>query len=315
MDLENKIISSLSYNFSKKTSSVGIGDDCAYLKKQNLLISTDTFIEKIHFDLKKTHPKEVAHKFFCANYSDIQCTGGIARYCFLNISFPKTKSIFIEVFLKELINIFKNYKILLMGGDTTNAKKDISLTMTLIGTPYKNKPILRSTAKINDSVFTFSNIGFSKLGYNYLYKNKSYTNKKIYTKSIKKFLKPEIYTYNFLLYKLPITSCMDLSDGLINDLNKISNMSDKKIILHNIESINPLLYKNLKYNDYFRLVLSSAEEFTPIFTIPSSYSQKAIKTFKKYLNINLVKIGTIKKGEGIYHDSFDLTSIKTFQHF
>ena len=202
-----------------------------------------------------------------------------------------------------------------MGGDTTNAKKDISLTMTLIGTPYKNKPILRSTAKINDSVFTFSNIGFSKLGYNYLYKNKSYTNKKIYTKSIKKFLKPEIYTYNFLLYKLPITSCMDLSDGLINDLNKISNMSDKKIILHNIESINPLLYKNLKYNDYFRLVLSSAEEFTPIFTIPSSYSQKAIKTFKKYLNINLVKIGTIKKGEGIYHDSFDLTSIKTFQHF
>ena len=46
MYLEDKIIQKLNSSFSKTNNNlIGIGDDCAYLNKENLLISTDTFIE------------------------------------------------------------------------------------------------------------------------------------------------------------------------------------------------------------------------------------------------------------------------------
>ena len=93
MSLEDKIIKKLNSSFFNSNKNlVGIGDDCAYLNKEDLLISTDTFIENTHFDLDKSNPKQVAKKFFNANYSDLQCSGGQPTYCFLNISFSKNKS-------------------------------------------------------------------------------------------------------------------------------------------------------------------------------------------------------------------------------
>ena len=79
---------------------------------------------------------------------------------------------------------------------------------------------------------------------------------------------------------------MDLSDGLINDLKKISIMSNKRIVLDNIEKVNPLLFQFMNKKDYFKLVLSSGEEFTPIMTIAPKKSQLAINLFKKKLGIN-----------------------------
>ena len=102
MSLEDKIIKKLNSSFLKPNKNlVGIGDDCAYLGVEDLLISTDTFIENTHFDLKKSSPVQVAKKFFNANYSDLQSSGGRPLYCFLNISFAKKKSAFIHYFLKE----------------------------------------------------------------------------------------------------------------------------------------------------------------------------------------------------------------------
>ncbi len=54
MYLEDKIIQKRNSSFSKIDNNlIGIGDDCDYLNKENLVISTDTFIEDVHFDLKK----------------------------------------------------------------------------------------------------------------------------------------------------------------------------------------------------------------------------------------------------------------------
>ena len=108
MSLEDKIIKKLNSSFFNSNKNlVGIGDDCAYLNKEDLLISTDTFIENTHFDLDKSNPKQVAKKFFNANYSDLQCSGGQPAYCFLNISFSKKKSEFIHHFIKELTSLLK----------------------------------------------------------------------------------------------------------------------------------------------------------------------------------------------------------------
>ena len=316
MYLEDKIIQKLNSSFSKTNNNlIGIGDDCAYLNKENLLISTDTFIEDVHFDLKKSNPKQVAVKFFNANYSDLQSSGGDPLYCFLNISFPKKKKLFIEVFLKNFTLLLKKYKIHLIGGDTTKSPNIISLTMTIVGKPHNKKIYLRSKAKEKESIFTFSNIGYSKLGYDILYKSKKINNEKIKKKAIKQFLSPKIFTYSQLFEKLAISSCMDLSDGLIVDLIKFSKNSNKQFNLSNFDQINPTLYKYLNTTDYHNYVLSSGEEFVPIFTAPPNKIEIINTLFQKVIKVKIVNIGSIQRGKGVKSKDYDLNKIKSFNHF
>ena len=316
MSLEDKIIKKLNSSFLKPNKNlVGIGDDCAYLGVEDLLISTDTFIENTHFDLKKSSPVQVAKKFFNANYSDLQSSGGRPLYCFLNISFAKTKSAFIHHFLKELTSLLKKYKIILMGGDTTNSITDISLTMTLIGKPFQKKIFLRANAKEQELICTFSNIGFSKLGYDILYKSKTIKDLKLKKQSIKQFLSPKIYSYDAFLTKLKISSCMDLSDGLIVDLVKYSKASKKRFHLNNLDNLNPTLYKKLNRKDYYNYILTSGEEFVPIFTIPSNKLSSAVDFFKKNLRVSIINIGSVLKGSGVTTDEYDLNQIDSFNHF
>ena len=82
MSNEEKIIKYFTKNYNK------IGDDCAYLSQTKQLISSDTLVENIHFDLKYFTPKNIAHRLFTANYSDIQSSGGKPKYVLLNLSFP-----------------------------------------------------------------------------------------------------------------------------------------------------------------------------------------------------------------------------------
>jgi thiamine-monophosphate kinase len=316
MSLEDKIIKKLNSSFLKPNKNlVGIGDDCAYLGVEDLLISTDTFIENTHFDLKKSSPVQVAKKFFNANYSDLQSSGGRPLYCFLNISFANTKSAFIHHFLKELTSLLKKYKIILMGGDTTKSITDISLTMTLIGKPFNKRIFLRTNAKEEELICTFSNIGFSKLGYDILYKSKKIKDLKLKKQSIEQFLSPKIYSYAAFLAKLKISSCMDLSDGLIIDLIKYSQMSKKRFHLNNLGNLNPTLYKKLNKQDYYNYVLTSGEEFVPIFTIPSNKLVSAVDYFKKNLKVTIVNIGSVLKGSGVTTDEYNLDKIHSFSHF
>ena len=85
MGLEDDVISI----FAKNNHL--IGDDCAYLKKTEQLIATDTIVENTHFNLKYFSPKQIAHRLLISNYSDIQASGGKPKFALLNISFPKNK--------------------------------------------------------------------------------------------------------------------------------------------------------------------------------------------------------------------------------
>ena len=59
---------------------------------------------------------------------------------------------------------------------------------------------------------------------------------------------------------------MDISDSLIDCLNIIANQSNKKLIIKNLDLINPKIYKLFQKDIslYFKLILTSGEEYTPV---------------------------------------------------
>ena len=171
---------------------------------------------------------------------------------------------------------------------------EIYLSSTFISKPIKKSEIInRKKAKVGDSIYTFKNIGFSKLGYLSIFKKQN-LNENLLLKSKDQFLKPKIITYSNLFNRCNINSCMDISDSLYTSLKELSKQSKKKFLIDNLKDISPLLLKNLSSKNYFSFVLSSGEEFVPVFT--GKLTKEDIKLFK--LNrIHVIKIGTVQKGQ------------------
>tara|TARA_B100000925_G_scaffold277174_1_gene244905 strand:- start:2112 stop:3050 length:939 start_codon:yes stop_codon:yes gene_type:complete len=305
LNLEQRILKLVA---SKNTF---IHDDCAFLSKSHQLVSTDTLVENVHFDLNHFDASMIAHRLFLCNFSDIQSSGGYPEYALLNISFPKESFEISRQIIKFFNKLLLKFNIKLIGGDTTSSSK-IYLSSTFISKRIKkNKTINRKNAQVGDSIYTFNNIGFSKLGYLSLFENKL-LKKNLLQKSKNQFLKPKIIYYSNLFNKCKINSCIDISDSLFFSLKELSLQSKKKFFINNLIGISPVLFKNLELNEYYRLILSSGEEFIPVFT--GKLTRQNIQNFK--LNgINLIKIGNVQKGSGVTYQDLKNFKDNTFNHF
>ncbi len=72
------------------------------------------------------------------------------------------KSDFVDGLFDGIQDALKAYRTVLIGGDLSASKKDLSLSATLIG--YAKKQILRSGAKVGDRIYVTGYLGDSACG-------------------------------------------------------------------------------------------------------------------------------------------------------
>ena len=197
-----------------------LNDDVFFDKNNKNVISVDTYVEKIHFPNFK-NPNLLIKKIIRSSLSDLVCKGVIPKFYFIsgsgnNKSFSDKN---LKAIIKALKSEQKKFSIKLSGGDTVFSKIN-SFTITLLG--YSDKIVKRNNAKINDDIYMTGELGDSYLGLKYLQKKNF--NKNIYKKYfINKFYLPKInLEFSKYLTKLANTS-IDISDGLLIDLNKMIN--------------------------------------------------------------------------------------------
>ncbi len=286
--LINRYFSKLSY---KNQGSLNLNDDVFFDKSKKLVVSIDTYIEGIHFiNFKK--PELVIKKIIRSSISDIICKGVKPKYYFIsgsgnNKSFSSNN---LKKISKSLKQEQKKYDINLCGGDTVYSNK-LSFTITSIG--FSQKIIFRNKAKLNDDIYVTGNLGDSFTGLNIL-KKKIYVNN-----SLKKYFEKKYYLPNLHL-KLSnsllnfANTSIDISDGLIADLEKLINKQkfSYKLNLANIpisKNLKKLLIqKKLNKKSY----ISQGDDYQILFTANSSKSRIINKTAKS-LGIKISKIGKI----------------------
>ena len=272
----------------KSKSSLNLNDDVFYDKINKLVVSVDTYVEGKHF-FNFQNPALVIKKVIRSSISDLICKGVKPKYYFLSASgnskvFTKNNLAKIS---KSLNEEQKKYNILLGGGDTVYSNK-LSFTVTSVG--FSNKIIYRNRSKINDDIYVTGNLGDSFLGLLVL-KKKIKINKKLSSYFVNQYYKPEIkYSLTDFFIKFA-TSSIDLSDGLIADLEKLTNNQnnsyqiyfDKIPLSNNLKSIvnsKNLLKKNL---------ISNGDDYQVLFTANYRYRSfiKKISSLKK-LKITLI---------------------------
>jgi len=287
-DLIKKYFSNLA---KKSKASLNLNDDVFFNKLNKLVVSVDTYIEGNHFiNFKK--PDLTIKKIIRSSISDLLCKGVKPKYYFLSGS--GNSKAFSNNNLKKISKSLKEeqtkYNIILGGGDTVYSNK-LSFTVTSIG--FSSKIIYRNRSIINDDLYVTGNLGDSFLGLLVL-KNKIKLNKKLSTYFINHYYKPDIkYSLTDRLNKFA-TSSIDLSDGLISDLEKLINKQknsyklffDKIPISKNLNSVINL--KNLSKKN----LISKGDDYQILFT-SNSKNRDLIKKISSTRNIKITRIGKI----------------------
>ena len=309
---EFELIKNYFQKLSKKSpSALNLNDDVFFDKKKRLVVSVDTYIEGNHFvDFKK--PELVIKKIIRSSISDLICKGVKPKYYFISGSGNKksfSKSNLSKI-SKSLNQEQNKYKIFLSGGDTVFSNK-LSFTITAIG--FASNIVYRNKAKINDDIYVSGNLGDSYLGLLVL-KNKIKVSSRLKKYFTNQYFMPNIQLKLTEQIKKFANTSIDISDGLLADLDKMINnkkMSYKLFlkdipISKNLKKV--LNYKKLSKIDY----ISNGDDYQVLFTA-SKDKLRIIRKISSNYRIKLTKIGSthsIGKKTSIVDDKNTQISLK-----
>ena len=270
-----------------KSSIKGVGDDAAVLKFKNkqVLVTTDLLVEGIHFDLTYMPLKHLGYKAVMVNLSDIYAMNGTATQITVSIAlsnrFPLEA---IEELYAGIHLACKNYKVDLVGGDTTSSTKGLLISITAIGEADKKDVVYRNGAKPNDLLVVTGDLGASYLGLQVLEREKqvfqanpnAQPDLDNYTYLVERQLKPEARKdIPVLLKELGVkpTSMIDISDGLSSEIIHICHQS--KVGCSLFEDKIPLDPQVISTCEEFKIdstmvALSGGEDYELLFTIDTA---------------------------------------------
>jgi len=290
---EFELIKNYFRKLSKKSpSALNLNDDVFFDKKNRLIVSVDTYTEGNHFiNFKK--PELVIKKIIRSSISDLICKGVKPKYYFISGSGNKksfSKSNLLKI-SKSLNQEQNKYNIFLSGGDTVFSSK-LSFTITSIG--FAHNIIYRNKAKINDDIYVSGNLGDSYLGLLVL-KNKLKLESKLKKYFINQYFMPNIQLKLTDQIKKFANTSIDISDGLLTDLDKMINDQklSYKLFLKDIPISNNLK-RILDFNKLPKInYISNGDDYQVLFTA-SKNKTRIIKKIASNCRVKLTKIGSIQ---------------------
>ncbi len=288
----------------------GIGDDCAVYAGQNgthWVVSTDALVENVHFDLKTHTPEILGRKTIAVNVSDIAAMGAKPKFAVITLGLPKKIKVeFIDKFYKGLNKASKHFQMDVIGGDTVSSPKALFINLTIVGETIKHRLFTRKGARTGDAVCVTGTLGDSALGLKIL-KSKKSTWKggdSLRNKLIKKHLQPEPrldFSLRLAKSKMKVSSMIDVSDGLTQDLQHLLTASGKGAELW--EDRLPLSQAFEKFSilnkiPAGKLALGGGEDYELLFTINSD-NVKKLKESCDLSGVPVTQIGEISSQPGI----------------
>ncbi len=219
----------------------GIGDDAAVLLKSidtMQVVTTDLLIEGVHFDIMYTPLKHLGYKAVVVNLSDVCAMNAIPRQITVSIAVSSKYTLeAIEELYEGIISACNNYKVDLIGGDTTSSKSGLVISITAIGETGAQKVAYRNTAKKGDLICVSGDLGAAYVGLQILEREKQ-----VYIENPN--IQPDMEGFDYLIERqlkpearvdiiaqlnekdIQPTSMIDISDGLASELIHICKSSN-----------------------------------------------------------------------------------------
>jgi len=288
---------------------LGVGDDAALFEIDadcQLVTSTDTLSEGVHF-FEGALPGDIAYKSLAVNLSDIAAMGAQAKCFTLSLTLPKLDERWLQEFSGSLKEASEFFNVSLIGGDTTRGP--LNITITILGAVEKSKAIKRSGANIGDDIYVSGSLGDAALCLKKINEG-SVPN----TTELNKLNKPVPRLKLGSALKNIASSCIDVSDGLEQDLSHILRASKVGAIIDSQSlPLSDIVREYIKTSQDWGLPLCGGDDYELCFTSDKSY-QTEIKKLSESLKIRITKIGVINNSQTLEILGYEGSS-KSYQHF
>src|ERR1700730_365378 len=153
MASEKQLIERAGRMFSSPVSAglrVGMGDDAAVVRPKRgveWVLTTDAFVENVHFLLRVHPPDAVGYKALARAASDLAAMGARPLYFLLSLALPPScTGKWYDGFLEGMARAARGFGLVLAGGDTTKGTVT-AINLTIIGEIERDRAVLRSGAR------------------------------------------------------------------------------------------------------------------------------------------------------------------------
>jgi len=195
------------------------GDDCGVIQcAERMCLSSDLFLEDVHFRRASFPPEDVGYKALAVNVSDIAAMGAIPQGFNLSLMIPKDlDEEFWPRFFKGMAELAREHGMTLLGGDLSRAGW-LGVDITIWGAAPE-RLMLRGQCRAGDILFALGPLGLARVGFTLLEEG---GNPADYPQGVRSHLHPRLFVSESrrLAEQSWVRGLMDVSDGLAMDVGR-----------------------------------------------------------------------------------------------
>ena len=304
---------------------VGIGDDCAVYKTapdRVSLVTTDTMVEGVHFDLSWHSPLELGRKAASVNISDIAAMGGLPRFALLSLALtPACDGQWLDAFMAGFLAVLAEHGVALIGGDTVQSGHESVLSVTVLGEMAEAELLTRKGAKPGDVVLVSGFLGEAAAGLALC--RLGLAHEPDWQTLIAAHLNPvPLVALGRVLAASGLVHAMqDLSDGLATDLAHICAESGVgAVVTAEKIPLSPVLRQAAKICGQSPLdwAISGGEDYQLLFTVGEQQVAALSSMVREQTGRELFAVGRIVEGQGVFLEEAGQRreiSYRGYEHF
>ncbi|MDA1279818.1 MAG: thiamine-phosphate kinase [Chloroflexi bacterium] len=249
----------------------GIGDDAAVVSTPSgeLLLTTDAMVDGVHFRAEDNRWYGIGWKCAVSNLSDIAAMGGLPDHALVTLGVPPgvTTETYLE-FYSGMNDAFTQFGGRIVGGDVVSSPV-MFMNLALTGHPSLGEDgstawLRRDKAKSGDLVCVTGPLGGSAGGLKILSSGESNPSARILVERHFHPI-PQIQP-GVELVKSGVRCAMDVSDGLVGDLQKLARASHVEIIVEMASVPMPTELIFMFSTGAIDLALGGGEDYELVFT-------------------------------------------------
>ncbi|MBQ7617865.1 MAG: thiamine-phosphate kinase [Desulfovibrio sp.] len=329
---EDEILQCISSFFPNKHPSIdfGRGDDCALFHVgHSMAVSTDLFLENVHFRRAYFTPEDVGYKALAVNLSDLAACGARPVGFTLCLGLPHDLGMdWLKHFFSGMAKLAEKYNMILMGGDLSRSSS-VHISITAFGEISGVSCFLtRGGSMPGDKIFLVGQIGLAHVGLNVL-EQLGRSAFESYPIACQAHLHPLPHceagqVLARAAYHVRPPALMDVSDGLIRDLPRLLGLKGE-LGTSQAEGICPgarlnlpphiihpevLQWSHEQHLDPLQTLLLGGEDYALLGTCAPDLLPTLEAAIPEF-----ICIGTITKEEKIICNGQEITSFEGFDHF
>ena len=260
------------------------------------VISTDMLCEGIHFP-RSIAPDALARRALAVNLSDIAAMGALPTHYQLALGLTAdADESWIAAFCDGLASMHAAYGVALSGGDTVRGCSAITISITICG-EASTPPLTRAGAQEGDKLYVSGTLGDAMLGLHAMQHAVKWP-ADVQTYLAERFRSPTPRLALGQALRGVASACMDISDGLLIDCQKLCAASHSGALLDYdaIPLSDAARWVRDCEPDIFRHCLSAGDDYELLFTLPSDVRLSDVALPE---TTAITKIGRITYGNAV----------------